>query len=66
MELYTKNEQTDQVDAVECYGRFDIKSTICRKYCAVRMRCAIDQSEQLKAEQLEDMMSAYEMPLKIQ
>lgn len=61
--MYAKNEDSD---TVECYGRFDIKATICRKYCAMRLRCAIEQSEQLRIEQLEDMMNAYEITSKIQ
>lgn len=62
-QLFKDNEYMDQVD---CYGRFDVSATLCRKFCAVRLRCAVEQSEQLKIEQLEDMMSAYEVSQKIQ
>lgn len=61
--MYPRNEDAD---TVECYGRFDIKATLCRKYCGVRLCCAIEQSEQLRIEQLEDMMNAYEISSKIQ
>ncbi len=63
MELYKENQYTDTVD---CYGRFDISATLCRKFCAVRLRCAVEQSEQMKIEQLEDMINAYEITQKIQ
>lgn len=53
-------------DVVECYGRFDIRARICRKYCALRLRCAIEQSEQLRSEQLEDLMNSYEISTNIQ
>lgn len=56
----------DYTDTVECYGRFDFKAVLCRKFCGVRLRCAVEQSEQLKIEQLEDMISAYEISSKIQ
>lgn len=61
--LFKDNDYTDTVD---CYGRFDFKASLCRKLCAVRLRCAVEQSEQLKIEQLEDMISAYEITSKIQ
>lgn len=61
--LFNDDEYTDMV---ECYGRFDFNATLCRKFCAVRLRCAVEQSEQMKIEQLEDMISAYEVSSKIQ
>lgn len=62
-QLFKENQYTDTVD---CYGRFDSSATLCRKFCAVRLRCAVEQSEQLKIEQLEDMINAYEITQKIQ
>lgn len=62
-QLFNDNEYMDTVD---CYGRFDFSAALCRKFCAVRLRCAVEQSEQLKIEQLEDMISAYEVTQKIQ
>ena len=62
-QLFKDNEYTD---TVECYGRFDFSVTLCRKFCGVRLRCAVEQSEQMKIEQLEDMISAYEVSSKIQ
>lgn len=51
---------------VECFGHFNINHTICRKHCALRMRCAIEQGEQARLEQIEDWMAVQEMPSKIQ
>lgn len=62
-ELYLQNENED---VVECFARFDISSGICRKYCALRLRCAIEQSEQMRIEQLEDLMNSYEVTTNIQ
>ena len=51
---------------VECYGDFDLSDIICRKYCALRLRCAIEQKEQFRIEQLEDLFAANEISVKIQ
>jgi hypothetical protein len=51
---------------VECYGDFDLSDMICRKYCALRLRCAIEQKEQFRIEQLEDLLAVNEITLKIQ
>ncbi len=51
---------------VECFGNFNFDNAVCRKYCAVRLLCAIEQGEQLKMEQIEDWMTVQEMPSKIQ
>lgn len=51
---------------VECYGDFDLSDMICRKYCALRLRCAIEQKEQFRIEQLEDLFTFNEISLKIQ
>ena len=53
-------------DTVECFGSFDIQARICRKYCALRLKCAIEQSEQMRIEQLEDLMNSYEITTNIQ
>ncbi|MFW6081929.1 MAG: hypothetical protein ACOC7W_08440 [Desulfosalsimonas sp.] len=62
-EIYLDSQNED---GVECFARFDIRSRICRKYCALRLRCAIEQSEQMRIEQLEDLMSSYEVTTNIQ
>jgi hypothetical protein len=51
---------------VECFGDFNFSNKICRKYCALRLRCAIEQGEQMRMEQIEDWMAVQEMPSKVQ
>jgi|WetSurMetagenome_2_1015567.scaffolds.fasta_scaffold474954_1 hypothetical protein len=51
---------------VECYGDFDLSDVICRKYCALRLRCAIEQKEQFRIEQIEEMLAVNEIALKVQ
>ncbi|MFP4194033.1 MAG: hypothetical protein ACOCQI_03075 [Desulfosalsimonas sp.] len=64
-EIYLENENENK-DMVECFARFDIRSKICRKHCALRLRCAIEQTEQMRIEQLEDLMNSYEVTTSIQ
>jgi hypothetical protein len=51
---------------VECYGDFDLSDIICRKYCALRLRCAIEQKEQFRIEQIEDLLTVDEIALTVQ
>lgn len=51
---------------LDCYGDFNLADTVCRKYCALRLRCAIEQQDQMRIEQIEDMMAADEIQLKLQ
>ncbi len=51
---------------VDCFGDFDLSDTICRKFCAMRLRCAIEHKELFRIEQIEDMLAAHEIALTIQ
>ena len=51
---------------LECFGELDLKNPICRKYCALRLKCAIEQVEQNRLVQLEDLINIQEVPLKVQ
>jgi hypothetical protein len=51
---------------LDCYGEFNLADTVCRKYCALRLRCAIELQDQMRIEQMEDMMAADEIQLKLQ
>jgi hypothetical protein len=64
MKEYLKSRILDNY--VECYGDFDLSDIICRKYCALRLRCAIEQKEQFRIEQIEEMLAVNEIALKVQ
>jgi hypothetical protein len=49
-----------------CFGNFNIEDPICRKLCALRLRCAIDRNKNNRMEILEDLISSSEMFIKIQ
>ncbi len=53
-------------DYLECFGDLDLKDPVCRKYCALRLKCAIEQIEQDRLVQLEDLINVQEIPLKVQ
>ena len=49
-----------------CFGNFDRQDPICKKYCALSLRCAIEQDQNARMEILEDLISADRFFLKIQ
>jgi len=59
-----KNKLVDNY--LECFGDLNLKDPICRKYCALRLKCAIEQTEQNRLIQLEDLINVPEVPLKVQ
>jgi hypothetical protein len=64
MKGYLKSRILDNY--VDCYGDFDLSDVICRKFCALRLRCAIEQKEQFRIEQIEEMLAVNEIALKVQ
>ncbi len=53
-------------DYVGCFGTFDLSDTICRKHCALKLRCAIEREQNDRLELLEDLVAADAPLLKIQ
>ena len=51
---------------MECFGDLNLADPVCRKYCALRLKCAIEQIEQNRLVQLEDLINIQEIPLKVQ
>ena len=49
-----------------CLGNFNIQDPICRKLCALSLRCAIDSEKNTRMELLEDLISYNDMFIKIQ
>ncbi len=45
-------------DHVGCFGRFRLDNLICKKYCAVNVRCAIEQDQNVRLELLEDLIAS--------
>jgi len=49
-----------------CFGDFDIDDSICRRFCALRIRCAIEQDQNARMELLEELVSFDRAVMKIQ
>jgi len=59
-----KNQSNE--NGVDCFGCFNLANTVCRKHCALRLRCVIEQTEQSRLESLDDLISYSEVNLKMQ
>ncbi len=64
MEAFFKDNPVENY--VECFGGLNMEDTICRKYCALRLKCAIERNMQQRILQIEDMIGAQEVALKMQ
>lgn len=54
------------LDQLDCFGGFQKENPICRKHCALNIRCAIEQDQNNRIELFEDMMAVEEQFSKIQ
>lgn len=48
-------------DHVGCFGEFSIDDPICKKFCALKLRCLIERDEREQLEFLEDIVSLEEI-----
>ncbi|MEE8430470.1 MAG: hypothetical protein V3S16_04405 [Candidatus Desulfatibia sp.] len=53
-------------DHLGCFGNFNLEDSICKKFCALSLRCAIDRERDIRLELMEDLMSSDCMLIKIQ
>jgi len=54
-----KKELIDRIaldNHLGCYGDFNKEDPICKKYCALRLRCAIERDQNARIEILEDLV----------
>lgn len=54
----TENNFFDQLqvtDHLGCFGNFELKDPICRKYCAIKLRCLIERDHNAKVELWQDL-----------
>ena len=64
-----KKELMNQIsidDHLGCLGNFNIEDPLCKKLCALSLRCAIDCDKNVRLELLEDLMSYDSMFIKMQ
>lgn len=53
-------------DHVGCFANFNFTDPVCKKYCALNVRCAIESDQKERMEILEDLVSTDFQYLKIQ
>ena len=53
-------------DHLGCFGGFDLKDPICKKFCALSLRCAIEQEQNARFELLDELVSTDSLYIKIQ
>ena len=41
-----------------CFGNYEPEDPICRKFCALNLRCTIEQEQNVRMEILEDLVSS--------
>jgi len=53
-------------DYLGCFGGFDINDTVCKRFCALNLRCAIEQEQHARIELLDELVSDSGMYIKVQ
>jgi hypothetical protein len=64
-----KKELMNQIslnDHLGCIGDFNIQDPICKKLCALNLRCSIESEKNTRIEFLEDLISYNGMLIKVQ
>lgn len=53
-------------DYVGCYGSFNMQDSICRNYCALKLRCAIEREQNMRIDLLEELIDSDAVVVKMQ
>lgn len=51
------NYRISSIDYLGCFGNFSMVDPVCKKHCALRLRCAIESDQKEQMEILEDLAS---------
>ena len=49
-------------DYMGCFGNFNRGNLICKKFCAVNLRCAIERDQNVRLELIEDLVASEDVP----
>jgi hypothetical protein len=60
------NAQRAMTGLLDCFGEFNAANTVCKKFCAVSIRCAIEKDQNSRLEILEDLVGSEGVPVKSQ
>ena len=50
--VFTSNESLD------CFGDFNKNNRLCAKYCVLRLRCAIEQEQNLRSALIDELVTS--------
>lgn len=64
--IYEMDNETLLDNHLDCMGEFNSGDDICRKHCALRLRCAIEHSQKARLELIEDIMASNSTFIKFQ
>lgn len=54
------------IEQEECLGDYDKKNPLCSNHCALRLRCAIEQDNNMRSELLEELFASEGTSVKLQ
>ena len=46
------------IDHLDCFGEYRKANPLCAKHCVLRLRCAIEQDQNLRMELIEDIVAS--------
>jgi hypothetical protein len=65
--MNTTSQATQRfIDQLNCLGDYNKNNPLCAKHCVLRLRCAIEQDQNVRMELLEELIASDSFPLKIQ
>ena len=64
--IYEMDNETLLDNHLDCMGEFNNGDDVCRKHCALRLRCAIEHSQKARLELIEDIMASNDTFIKFQ
>ncbi len=64
--IYDMDNEELFKDRLDCIGEFNSEDEICRKHCALRLRCAIEHNQNARLELIEDIVASNSTFVKIQ
>ena len=53
-------------DHLGCFGNFNLEDPICKTFCTINIRCAIERDQNVRIEILQELASSDDLYLKIQ
>ena len=53
-------------DHLGCFGNFNIEDPICKRFCSLSLRCAIENDQNTRLEIIEDLISSDSMIITMQ